>query len=79
MGEVRVENTQYGFRFGAMMVTRLFTLDGRVCVEITTDAGKSIQVYVSAAGRSLRVFGDGEWTGEPQRVANTAAGETAGA
>lgn len=79
MSDVRIEDTQHGFRFGAMVVARLFTIDGRVCIEIATDAGKSIQVYASATGRSLRVFGDGEWTGEARHVAKAATGETAGA
>jgi hypothetical protein len=57
------ELTEYGFTFGAAEVTRMASIPERgVCIRIATATGKHIDVYVSAAGRSLRVFSDGEWT-----------------
>jgi len=35
-------------------------IDGRVCVDITTRTGTAITVYVSAQGRSVRVYKDGQ-------------------
>jgi hypothetical protein len=60
--EHRVTTGPYGFAWGPMSVTRVAEHKGTVVVDITTDTGKSISVYVSPTGRSVRVFGDGaEW------------------
>lgn len=60
--EHRVTEGPYGFAWGPMGVTRVAEYKGTVVVDITTDTGKSISVYVSPKGRSIRVFGDGsEW------------------
>ena len=48
--------TEYGFKWGAAEVRRTMSIDGRVVLTISTTAGKAIDVYVSAHGRSLRVF-----------------------
>lgn len=51
----------YGFRWGPMTVVRATEHDGYVALDIH-GSGKKITVYVSPAGRSIRVFGDGgEW------------------
>ena len=57
------ELTDFGFKFGAAEVSRYTVLpDGTVVVGIATDAGRSIDVYVSPAGRRIRVFSKGkEW------------------
>jgi hypothetical protein len=60
----RAENTQYGFRFGTLLVERATSLlDGRVCVSIKSDTGRELHVYASRTGRSVRVFTPGgeEW------------------
>lgn len=54
----RIDNhsTEYGFKFGAATVERMFSHRGRVCVAVTTDTGQRVEIYVSPTGRSLRVF-----------------------
>jgi hypothetical protein len=59
------KDTQYGFIWGPLEVTRMahFRMGEKseaYCVRVRTEAGKSIDVYVSRTGRSLRVFRDGE-------------------
>jgi hypothetical protein len=57
MSETVRENTQFGFRFGAALVERCMELpDNRVIITVKTDSGRSIDIYVSRTGRSLRVF-----------------------
>lgn len=54
--------TEFGFRWGPADVTRCCTLPGdRRVIQIKT-AYRTIDVYVSATGRSVRVFehGNGE-------------------
>jgi hypothetical protein len=64
--EHRVNPGPYGFSWGPMNVTRVAEHKGYVVVDITTATGKSVSVYVSPTGRSLRVFGDGgEWKKAP--------------
>jgi hypothetical protein len=47
----------YGFRWGNFAVQRAFHDKGRLrCVTIETDAGRSIDVYISEGGRSIRVY-----------------------
>lgn len=58
--ELRVTPGPYGFVWGPMNVTRVAEHKGTVVVDITTDTGKSINVYVSPMGRSVRVFMDGD-------------------
>lgn len=48
--------TEYGFKWGAMEVTRRMEIDGRVCISVETTPGHAITVYASKTGRSLRVF-----------------------
>ncbi|QYC53743.1 hypothetical protein SEA_LEROY_77 [Gordonia phage Leroy] len=48
--------TEHGFKWGAAEVRRTMSVDGRVVITIATTAGKAVDVYVSAEGRSLRVF-----------------------
>jgi hypothetical protein len=48
-------NTQYGFTWGAMTVTRVTEINGYVVLQI--EAGKKrINIYASPTGRSLRAF-----------------------
>lgn len=56
----RLEATPHGFRFGALLVEAVATVEGRVIVRLQPDAGKPIDVYCSATGRSLRAFRDGK-------------------
>lgn len=68
----RGSHTQFGFRFGAVLVERATSLpDGRVCVSIKSDAGKQLHVYVSRTGRSVRIFTPGgeEWKPRGRAVA----------
>ena len=48
--------TEHGFQWGAAEVARCMSIDGRVVLTVKTSAGKTIDVYVSAEGRSLRVW-----------------------
>lgn len=48
--------TEYGFTWGAAEVTRLFEIDGRVSFQVTTEAGRRIEIYVSPKGQRIRVF-----------------------
>jgi hypothetical protein len=50
------EQTDYGFKWGAMEVTRRMEIDGRVCISVETTPGRTVTVYASRTGRSLRVF-----------------------
>lgn len=52
--------TEFGFEWGPMTVTRAATIPSGYVLNIKTDAGREIDVYVSAQGRSLRVFGRGQ-------------------
>ena len=51
-----------GFRFGAAEVVAAMSVEPRVgrgkyvVIQIRTDAGRSLDVYVSPKGRSVRVF-----------------------
>jgi hypothetical protein len=61
------DEERYGFRWGPLVVQRAAILPSRNgethVVRITTATGKSINVYVSPTGRSVRVFSNGkEWT-----------------
>lgn len=48
--------TKYGFKWGAMEVTRVSEIDGQVCISVRTEAGRRIDIYASKKGRSLRAF-----------------------
>ena len=50
---------QYGFRWGPLDVARLAEFQGSHCIEVSSDFG-SVEVYVSKAGRSIRVFRNGK-------------------
>ena len=57
--------TDYGFKWGPLDVIRVANFkprSDRECyvVQVVTDGGKVINVYVSKTGRSLRVFRDGK-------------------
>lgn len=56
--------TTFGFRWGPLCVERTAKVDrgSGDCRVLTlyTDAGQKLTVYVSPAGRSLRVFRDGK-------------------
>lgn len=53
----------YGFVWNALLVQRAASLPGgSVCLRLTGDGGKQLDVYCSPAGHSLRVFSEGvEW------------------
>jgi hypothetical protein len=54
-----------GFAWGPMSVTRVMSVNGYVALDIDTDTGNRVTVYVSPTGRSVRVFGaGGEWKRE---------------
>lgn len=55
--------TPFGFKWGPLTVTRLTEHRGDVWIDLTTIDGKSVTVFSSAKGKSLRVFGDG-WEGK---------------
>lgn len=61
------ERTPYGFTAGAAEVSLAYSDDKQgTTIIVKTWAEKSVQVYVSPAGQSLRVFGGGEW--KPQLI-----------
>jgi hypothetical protein len=58
-------DTQYGFTWGPLEVTRMARFKpGKdresYVVQVTTETGRSVQIYVSRTGRSLRVFDSGK-------------------
>jgi hypothetical protein len=68
--EYMLTQGEYGFAWGPLSVTRVTTLRGTAVIDIDTDAGKRLTVYVSPTGRSVRVFSQGqEWL--PVRAAST--------
>lgn len=58
--------TDYGFVFGSATVTRLADFDGYAVVRVAGSATKWVDVYVSPAGRSVRVFSDGQELKAPE-------------
>ena len=53
MKSPKLEQTPYGFRYGAALVQRIASHDGYVVIGI--DAGKTrVEVVVSPAGRSVK-------------------------
>jgi hypothetical protein len=55
-----IELTQYGFEWGPMTVTRYAQMpNGSRVVGIEVDGKRVLEVYVSATGRSVRVFRKG--------------------
>ena len=48
----------YGFRWGQVDVTRIATIGERKVLSVDTDY-RHLEVYVSAKGRSVRVWLDG--------------------
>lgn len=58
----RVHFEPWGFVWGPMRVTRVMEIRGAVVVEIR-GAKTRVEVYVSAQGRSVRVFIDGKEAG----------------
>lgn len=62
MSDHRITEGPYGFAWGPLEVVRAAEHRGYCALDVKTDAGKRITVYVSPTGRSIRVFGDGaEW------------------
>jgi hypothetical protein len=57
---VNIEDDQYGFRWGQVVVQRAAEYDNRKVLRIKPDHGKDISIYVSATGRSIRVYRDGK-------------------
>lgn len=59
------DEDRYGFRWGPLIVQRTASLhrgkqgEWRV-LTLKTDAGRTLDVYVSPTGRSVRVFDRGE-------------------
>lgn len=59
------QDTEFGFKWGPALVQRLTIFrsgeksEARI-IQIKTDAGREIEVYVSKTGRSLRVWRDGK-------------------
>jgi hypothetical protein len=58
-------DTQYGFTWGPLEVTRLAHFKPRgdresYVVRVATETGKHVDIYVSRTGRSLRVFDSGK-------------------
>lgn len=52
--------TDYGFTWGPLAVERATIMpSGAHVVTVTSSAGKSLDIYVSPAGRSVRVFDRG--------------------
>lgn len=57
--------TVYGFKWGPLDVIRIAHFKPRAdrecyVVQVSTDDGKAVDIYVSKTGRSLRVFRDGK-------------------
>lgn len=60
--EVTSVETPHGFVFGAAEITRAAIFPSGTVVNVKTACGRSIDIYVSPTGRSLRVFsGNEEW------------------
>lgn len=58
--EHEIALTGFGFTWGPCEVQRAFEVNGQICIRLLTDAGHRIDVYVSQAGRSVRVWRDGK-------------------
>lgn len=55
--------TPYGFRWGPADISRCCELPGERRVIQVKTPHRTLDIYVSATGRSVRVFSDGkEWT-----------------
>jgi hypothetical protein len=62
VNELRITEGPYGFAWGPLEVVRAMEHKGYCALDIKTEAGKRITVYVSPTGRSIRVLGEGgEW------------------
>lgn len=60
--EVKSTTTRFGFVFGAAEVLRSAIFPSATVITVKTTTGKSIDIYVTPTGRSLRVFSGGrEW------------------
>jgi hypothetical protein len=61
--------TEFGFNWGPAEVTRCCELpDGRRVVQVKTPH-KTLDIYISATGRSVRVFSEGYEWGAPEAAA----------
>lgn len=52
-------HTVFGFKWGPALVQRITEFDRGVVFSIETDAGRRLQVFVSAKGRSIQIHEDG--------------------
>lgn len=50
------QETAFGFRWGCLVVSRCARNGHGYILQVQTDVGKSIEIYVSRAGRSIRVL-----------------------
>lgn len=57
--ELKLTEGPYGFAWGPAEVVRCTTHKGGVVIQVKTEAGLGVDVYVSARGQSLRVFNRG--------------------
>ena len=62
-GQSRDGMTMYGFQWGPIEVTRMAHIDGRGRVIGIDTPHHRCQLYVSEAGRSIRLWIDGEEVG----------------
>lgn len=55
-------DTKYGFQWGPATIERTAEVPEGIVMSLKTDAGKYLQIYVSAKGRSVRIHeGNVEW------------------
>lgn len=56
-----VSETDYGFKWGSMEVTRILSHEGYKAVTVgpVDDPDRSVEIYVSPKGKSVRVFRKG--------------------
>lgn len=56
------EDTKYGFQWGPATIERMAEIPQGIVMSLKTDAGKYLQIYVSAKGKSVRIHeGIVEW------------------
>lgn len=57
--ECRMDNTRYGFSWCNVEVQRTAEIDARHVIEVKGPM-HTVNIYVSATGKSMRVFKDGK-------------------
>ena len=62
MSGIHFEETRYGFKWGSMEITRLFSDEkrGAVTIEVKTPK-KEIQIYATRTGKVRITSREGEW------------------